>query len=64
MNENISVEVQIKMTVAMITIISFSINIPVGLLQPSGIDRPKLEISRIQMAELSAKYEIMFLFHL
>lgn len=40
-----------RLTVAIITIIRFSINIPGRLLQPSGIDRPKLEIRRIQMTE-------------
>lgn len=40
-----------RLTVVIITIIRFSINIPGRLLQPSGIDRPKLEISKIQMTE-------------
>lgn len=53
-NENISVKAQIlpleyRVTVAMITIMSFSINIQGRLLRPRGIDRPQLEISRIQM---------------
>lgn len=56
MNENISAEAHIllldyRLTVPTITIIIFSINIPGRLLQPSGTDRPKLEISRIQMKE-------------
>lgn len=56
MNENISVQAQIllldnRLTVPMITIIIFSINIQGRLLQPGGTDRPKLEISRIQMKE-------------
>lgn len=53
-NENISVKAQIlpldyRLTLAMITIMSFSINIQGRLLRSSGIDRPGLEISRIQM---------------
>lgn len=49
MNESISVEEQIppldyKLAVAIVTIIRCSLNIPGRLLQPSGIDRPKLEI--------------------
>lgn len=56
MNESISIEEQnppldYRLTVVIVTIIRFGINIPARLLQPSGIDRPKLEISRIQMTE-------------
>lgn len=49
--EEQSLPLDYRLTVAIITIIRFSINIPGRLLQPSGIDRPKLEIERIQMTE-------------